>query len=167
MGASLEVTRKNEKNWRWALLTGNFQGVHGGAFLFRKEYSVNHSSLHEPFKGKKKKSSKGMSRGHLPGTTVNWDLVNRGILQTFLKLNPEPHLSACLSARSEALNKYSLKCYVPIKSLLSNRFHPLKRPENSGTLPVWLITHFLQMQNLAVLWNEEGSELRLIIHTFL
>lgn len=120
-----------------------------------------------PSKEKKKKSSKGMSRGHLPGTTVNWDLVNRGILQTSLKLNPEPHLSACLSARSEALNKYSLKCYVPIKSLLSNRFHPLKRPENSGTLPVWLITHFLQMQNLAVLWNEEGSELRLIIHTFL
>ena len=85
MGASLEVTRKNEKNWRWALLTGNFQGVHGGAFLFRKEYSVNHSSLHEPFKGKKKKKFKGDVQRPPPWDDSELRLSQQGDFANVLK----------------------------------------------------------------------------------
>lgn len=48
LGSSLEMTRNNEKkNGNKVIATGNFQVVHGDAFFKRKEYSMNHSSLHK------------------------------------------------------------------------------------------------------------------------
>lgn len=55
MSSSLEMTRTmRKKNGSKVIAAGNFQVVHGDAFFFRKGYSMNHNSLHEPcYRGKK------------------------------------------------------------------------------------------------------------------